>query len=104
MDLRRPAIVFEEPQLAVSRQAFPRRSSGDRGGRQYQMDERLGYGQGRVINGRGRAAKIGLAGIAFLLFLLMIGARWAASLLIEYSWWQEVGQVRTWIDLYAYGT
>lgn len=68
------------------------------------MEERLGYGGGRIVQGPGRAAKIGLAGIAFVLFALLIGARWAASLLIEYSWWQEVGQVRTWIDLYAYGT
>ena len=35
---------------------------------------------------------------------LLIGARWAASLLIEYSWWKELGQVKTWIDLYAYST
>ena len=35
---------------------------------------------------------------------MLIGAKWAASLLIDYSWWQEMGQVRTWIDLYAYST
>jgi hypothetical protein len=43
-------------------------------------------------------------GIIILLFVVLIGARWAASILIGYSWWKEVGQVNTWIDLYAYST
>ncbi|HWF11278.1 MAG TPA: UPF0182 family protein [Bryobacteraceae bacterium] len=45
-----------------------------------------------------------MIGIIILLFVVLIGARWAASILIGYSWWKEVGQVNTWIDLYAYST
>ena len=59
----------------------------------------------RVITGRPRRGlRLGLIGLVILLFVLLIGARWAASLLIEYSWWKELGQVETWIDLYAYST
>jgi len=47
---------------------------------------------------------VGLIGLFILLLALLIGTRWAASLLIDYSWWKELGQVRTWIDLYAYST
>ncbi|MCU1257619.1 MAG: hypothetical protein JWO80_504 [Bryobacterales bacterium] len=34
--------------------------------------------------------------------MLLIGARWAASLAIEYEWWKELGQLETWFDLYLY--
>ncbi|MDQ1472707.1 MAG: uncharacterized protein QOJ99_4187 [Bryobacterales bacterium] len=58
-----------------------------------------------ITSGRpGRAARFGLIGIAILIFAVLVGARWAASLLIEYSWWKEIGQLHTWIDLYAYST
>jgi uncharacterized membrane protein (UPF0182 family) len=58
-----------------------------------------------ITGGRPRnAARFGLIGLLILIVALLLGARWAASLLIEYSWWQEVGQVHTWIDLYAYST
>ena len=30
--------------------------------------------------------------------------RWGASLLIDYEWWKELGQVHTWIDYYSYQT
>src|ERR1051326_3475854 len=58
----------------------------------------------RLIEGRGRAARFGCIGIAILLFLTLICAKWAASLLIDYSWWTEMGQVTTWIYLYVYST
>jgi len=61
----------------------------------------------RVITGGrgpGRAARFGLIGLVILFFIVLIGAKWAASLLMEYSWWKEIGQVNTWIDLYAYST
>ncbi len=50
------------------------------------------------------AARFGCIAIAVLFFVVLAGAKWAASLLIDYSWWKEVGQVQTWIDLYAYST
>ena len=62
----------------------------------------------RVITGRSRggnpAARFGCIAIAVLFFVLLIGGKWAASLLIDYSWWKEAGQVNTWLDLYAYST
>jgi uncharacterized membrane protein (UPF0182 family) len=51
-----------------------------------------------------RAARFGCIGLGVLFFIVLIGAKWASSLLIDYSWWQEMGQVHTWIDLYAYST
>jgi uncharacterized membrane protein (UPF0182 family) len=42
-----------------------------------------------------------LAVIAVLAFLVV---RWGASLLIDYEWWKEIGQVHTWIDYYSYQT
>lgn len=51
-----------------------------------------------------RGLRIGIIGIIVLILIVLIGARWAASLLIGYSWWKELGQVNTWIDLYAYTT
>jgi uncharacterized protein len=64
----------------------------------------------RVITG-GRGSRhprsglrIGLISVVVLFFVLLIGANWGASLLIDYSWWKELGQVKTWIDLYAYST
>ena len=60
----------------------------------------------RVITGGGasrlRRAAFFILVAAFI--LLLAGANWAASLLIDYSWWKELGQVNTWIDLYAYST
>ena len=38
------------------------------------------------------------------MFVLLFGVSWASSILIEYSWWKEVGQVHTWFNLYAYST
>ncbi len=71
------------------------------------MDSFSGQEPPRVITGRhrSRGLRFGLIGIGILLLVvLLIGTRWAASLLIDYSWWKELGQVRTWIDLYAYST
>jgi uncharacterized protein len=64
----------------------------------------------RVITGGSRSRRpgsglrIGLIGLVILFVVLLIGGNWAASLLIDYSWWKELGQVKTWIDLYAYST
>src|SRR3984957_13778901 len=59
----------------------------------------------REITGRQRRGfRPGLIALVILLFALLIGTRWAASVLIDYSWWKELGQVGTWISLYAYST
>jgi hypothetical protein len=55
-----------------------------------------------MITGRGPRA--GLIGIVVLIGVLLFGTRWAASLALGYSWWNEMGQVDTWIDLYVYST
>ncbi len=42
--------------------------------------------------------------VVALLFLVLIGGRTAASYVIEYQWWQEMGQVSTWFNMLLYGT
>ncbi len=37
-----------------------------------------------------------------LIFLALIGARSIASVVIDYQWWKELGQVDTWLNLYLY--
>ena len=62
------------------------------------MEERM------IPGGRGARRRIGLIAIGVVALLLVASAGWASSLLIEYSWWKEVGQVNTWLDLYAWST
>src|ERR1700683_1373696 len=50
---------------------------------------------------RRRSPIVVLAAIAVAALLLV---RWGASLLIDYEWWNELGQVHTWIDYYSYQT
>ncbi len=40
--------------------------------------------------------------IIVALLLLFIGARTLASVLIDYEWWKELGQVETWLSMYLY--
>ena len=61
-------------------------------------------GRGGHHDGPSPAVRFGCIGLAVLVFVILAGAKWASSLLIDYSWWKEAGQVRTWIDLYAYST
>jgi len=42
--------------------------------------------------------------IAATLLILLLCSRFLASTLIDYSWWSEVGQVDTWVNLWLYGT
>ncbi|HTA47424.1 MAG TPA: UPF0182 family protein [Bryobacteraceae bacterium] len=59
----------------------------------------------RVITGRRTSGlRIGLISLIVLFIVLLVGANWGASLLIDYSWWKELGQVETWISLLAYST
>src|SRR3982751_5441344 len=46
----------------------------------------------------------GLLFIIVALFLLLFGARYIASTLIDYSWWSEIHQTDTWYSLLIYGT
>ncbi len=50
-----------------------------------------------------RHARLPLAAILIALFLLLMAARALASFVIEYAWWQEMGQVSTWIGMLSYG-
>jgi len=40
--------------------------------------------------------------IIVAVLLLLIGARTIASILIDYQWWKELGQVETWLAMYLY--
>jgi len=57
-----------------------------------------------ISGGRGDRKRFLLIGLAVLAGLLLAGVGWASSRLIEYSWWKEMGQVDTWLDLYAWST
>jgi uncharacterized membrane protein (UPF0182 family) len=57
-----------------------------------------------ISGGRTSRRRLGLIVMAVVAFLLLAGAGWASSLLIEYSWWKEMGQVNTWLDMYAWST
>jgi uncharacterized membrane protein (UPF0182 family) len=51
-----------------------------------------------------RRVRFGLFALIGLVIVFFILVRWGASILIDYSWWKELGQVQTWVDLYAYST
>ena len=51
-----------------------------------------------------RAIGAAIPVLVVLFFALIFAVKWGASLLIDYSWWKELGQARTWIDLYTYST
>src|SRR5579863_3042862 len=40
--------------------------------------------------------------IVVAVLLLLIGARSIASVVIDYQWWKELGQVETWLSMYLY--
>ena len=46
----------------------------------------------------------GLVLLALVVFVLLVGSRYLASTLIDYSWWKELGQTETWWNLLLYGT
>jgi uncharacterized membrane protein (UPF0182 family) len=62
------------------------------------MEERV------ITAGRERHRRVALVVFAAVIFIALACAGWAASRLIDYSWWKEMGQVNTWLDLYAWST
>jgi len=68
------------------------------------MEERVIEGQ--FLGGPPPSSRFrfGIFGIIAAVVILWVLIQWGASLLIDYSWWKELGQVETWLDLYAYST
>lgn len=62
------------------------------------MEERV------ITGGRNRHSRAALVAFAAVIFIGLACAGWFASRLIDYSWWKEMGQVNTWLDLYAWST
>ncbi len=59
--------------------------------------------QPRILYSRPpRRSRTGWATLVALGLVLLVGLRSASSLVIEYQWWKEVGQVQTWLNLYLY--
>ncbi len=56
------------------------------------------------IGQRKRQRRGGLLSLIILLLVLLFCSRYIASTLIDYSWWSEMGQVDTWVNLLLYGT
>src|SRR4029077_10613262 len=38
-----------------------------------------------------------------VIILILLGARTLAGIAIDYQWWNEVGQLDTWLSMYLYG-
>jgi uncharacterized membrane protein (UPF0182 family) len=53
-------------------------------------------------SGRGRRSRTSLIWIGALVLVALLALRWLSSLAIEYAWWQELGQVETWVALFTY--
>ena len=53
------------------------------------MEPRVIDGGRHRIAGGGSGARYGLIGLGIFVVILLAGGNWAASLLIEYSWWKE---------------
>ncbi|HVW08565.1 MAG TPA: UPF0182 family protein [Bryobacteraceae bacterium] len=62
------------------------------------MEERV------ITGGRDSHRRTALIVVGAVVVAALLGAGWGASRLIDYSWWKEMGQVNTWLDLYAWST
>ncbi len=51
----------------------------------------------------GRAPRFGCIALLITAIVLFIAARLITSWTIDYQWWQEMGQLRTWFSILAYG-
>lgn len=65
-------------------------------------DSRIPPTRLRAPGRSGRQTSLIVLVVAVLLALFFV--RWGASLLIDYEWWKELGQVSTWLDYYSYTT
>jgi hypothetical protein len=50
----------------------------------------------------GRRARGGCLWYAIIAVVLFVVARWLCSWAIDYQWWKEMGQLRTWFSILAY--
>jgi uncharacterized membrane protein (UPF0182 family) len=57
----------------------------------------------RIVSSRARRSPPRILQLLIAAFLLLIMGRWLASFVIEYQWWQELGQLETWFSVYLYG-
>src|ERR1039457_7119902 len=51
---------------------------------------------------RRKSSNAVLIAIGAILVLLLVGARFLASYVIEIAWWKELGQFRTWLSMLFY--
>jgi uncharacterized membrane protein (UPF0182 family) len=58
----------------------------------------------RLSPAKRRPSRFPIVGLVVFAFFALIAVRWGASLLIDYAWWKELGQVHTWVDYYSYQT
>src|SRR5277367_533731 len=56
----------------------------------------------QVLYGRTTRRPGGWISIIALLLILIIGAKIGSSIALEYAWWNEVGQLETWVALFTY--
>jgi uncharacterized membrane protein (UPF0182 family) len=52
--------------------------------------------------GRSRGTRTGRVALIVALLLLLIGGRSIASYTIDFEWWKELGQTRTWFSMLTY--
>ena len=55
----------------------------------------------REIEGR-RSRRLGCIALAIVAVVILTSLRWLASFAIDYQWWKEVGQLRTYFSMMAY--
>jgi hypothetical protein len=53
--------------------------------------------------GSGRRRNVGKVALLIIFLVVLFGASTVAGYVIEYQWWQEMGQVQTWLDMLWYG-
>ncbi|HZQ50573.1 MAG TPA: UPF0182 family protein [Bryobacteraceae bacterium] len=57
-----------------------------------------------ILIGQQRRSRSGLIATVIVIIALLACSRYIASTIIDYSWWSEMHQVDTWINLWLYGT